>query len=112
VNSTNHVTYGDVACFDEYDLAGTADTSWLGAALDPPQREPRADGVYVRRFQNGLAIVNPKGNGTKTIDLAALFPGENYRRIAGTQDSATNNGEPVTSVTLDERNGLILVKVP
>jgi regulation of enolase protein 1 (concanavalin A-like superfamily) len=112
VNSTNHVTYGSVAWFDEYDLAGTSNTSWLGAAIDSQQRTPRANGVYVRRFQNGLAIVNPKGNGTQTIDLTVLFPGENYHRITGTQDSLTNNGAPVTSVTLDERNGLILVKAP
>ena len=112
VNSTNHVTYGSVAWFDEYDLAGTSNTAWLGAAVDPHQREPRAQGVYLRRFQNGLAIVNPKGNGTQTIDLSALFPGENYQRVTGTQDSVTNNGAPVTSVTLDERNGLILVKAP
>ncbi|HEU5079094.1 MAG TPA: Ig-like domain-containing protein [Opitutaceae bacterium] len=112
VNSTNHVTYGSVAWFDEYDLAGTSNTSWLGAAVDPKQRMPHVQGLYIRRFQNGLAIVNPKGNGTQTIDLSTLYPGETYHRISGTQDAATNNGATVTSLTLDERNGLILVKAP
>ncbi|HVU23020.1 MAG TPA: Ig-like domain-containing protein [Opitutus sp.] len=112
VNSTNHVLYSSVAWFDEYDLAGTANTSWLGAAVDPEQRAPRVNGVYLRRFAHGLAIVNPKGNGPQTVDLAALFPGETYRRITGTQDPATNNGATATTVTLDERNGLILVKAP
>ena len=112
VNTSNRVLYSDVAWFDEYDLAGTSNSSWLGAAIDPTQREPRSNGVYVRRFQNGLAIVNPKGNGPRTVDLAALFPGETYRRITGSQDAATNNGETVTSVSLDDHNGLILVKVP
>ena len=112
VNSTNHVLYSSVAWFDEYDLAGTSDTSWLGAPVDPNQRTPRANGVYIRRFQHGMAVVNPKGNGTQTVDLAALFPGETYQRITGTQDPATNNGATVTTVTLDERNGLILVREP
>ncbi|HWA86450.1 MAG TPA: Ig-like domain-containing protein [Opitutus sp.] len=110
VNSTNHVLYSSVAWFDEYDLAGTANTSWLGAAVDPVQRTPRANGVYARRFEHGLAIVNPKGNGTQTVDLTALFPGESYQRVTGTQDPVTNDGTAVTTVTLDERNGLILVK--
>lgn len=112
VNGTGHVTYSDVQWFDEYDLAGAATTSWLGAAVDGPRRSPTANGVYLRRFQNGLAIVNPKGNGTRTVNLSTLFPGETYKHIAGVQDSVINNGTMVTSVTVPARGGVILVKVP
>jgi len=84
--------------FDEYD----AD---LGRAIDPPQFGPSQNGVYMRRFQNGIALVNPKGNGRKTVQVE---PG--YKRISGTQDRATNNGQPVTSVTLNERDGIILIR--
>lgn len=110
VNSSNRVTYSDVAWFDEYDLAGTSNTSWLGAAVDGPQRTARVDGVYVRRFEHGLAIVNPKGNGAKDIDLAALFPGETYKHVLGTQDPI-NDGSTVTTLSLPDRSGMILVKV-
>ncbi|HVU23022.1 MAG TPA: Ig-like domain-containing protein [Opitutus sp.] len=110
VNGTGHVTYSDVSWFDEYDLAGTSTTSWLGAAVDPKQRSPKSSGVYIRRFANGMAIVNPKGNGSQTINLSTLFPGETYKRISGTQDSTTNNGATVTSLTIGARQGLILVK--
>ena len=46
--------------FDELDLVGTANTRWLSLAVDPPQRGPRQNGVFVRRFETGLAIVNPR----------------------------------------------------
>lgn len=110
LNSSGRVTYSDVDWFDEYDLAGTSTTSWLGAAIDPPPTSAIADGVYVRRFEHGMAIVNPKGNGTGSINLSTLFPGETYKRISGTQDSTTNNGTTVTSLSLPDRSGLILVK--
>ena len=84
--------------FDEYDVD-------LGLAIDPPQFEPWQNGVYKRRFQYGIALVNPKGNGRKTIQVE---PG--YRRILGTQDSLTNNGQAVNSITLAERDGIILIR--
>lgn len=115
IDGTGHATYSSVLWFDEYDLAGTSNTSWLGAPVDPKQRTAKPGGVYIRRFQNGLAIVNPKGNGQRIINLSSvngLFPGETYKRIAGTQDPSTNNGQTVSSVTINERDGLILVKVP
>lgn len=102
--------YSNVTWFDEYDLTGSATTNWLGAAVDAKQRTAKSNGVYVRRFQNGMAIVNPKNNGTQTIDLSVLFPGETYRRINGTQDPATNNGAVVTTLTINARDGLILTK--
>ncbi|HWA86452.1 MAG TPA: hypothetical protein VG710_09535 [Opitutus sp.] len=61
--------------FDEYDLAGTSTTSWLGTAVDAAQRSPKSNGVHIRRFEHGMAITNPKGNGTQTVNLSTLFPG-------------------------------------
>ena len=77
----------------------------MGRAIDPPQSGAWQNGVYRRRFENGMALVNPKGNGTKTVQIE---PG--YKRFSGSQDSATNNGQVVESVTLRERDGLILVR--
>lgn len=46
-----------VVWFDEYDLAGTATTSWLGSAIDAPPTVAWQTGVYRRRFQNGMVLV-------------------------------------------------------
>jgi len=83
--------------FDEFDID-------LGRAIDPPQAEAWQNGVYMRRFEFGMALANPKGNGRRTVQIP-----EGYQRFSGTQDPATNNGQPVDSVTLRERDGLILV---
>jgi len=92
----NH--YKSALWFDEYDVD-------LGRAIDPPQFAAWQNGVYMRRFENGMALVNPKGNGTKTVRVEA-----GYRRINGSQDRQVNNGQPVETVTLSPRDGLILIK--
>ena len=97
--------YADIYWFDEYDLAGKSTTRWLGKALDVPQHGPWSNGVYRRRFVNGMVLVNPRGNGTRTVQIEA-----GYSRIKGIQDPVTNNGQPVTTVTINERDGLILVR--
>ena len=84
--------------FDEFDVD-------LGRAVDPPQFDAWRQGVYMRRFENGMALVNPKGNGTRTVTI-----GPGYKRIQGVQDPVTNNGELVESVTLRERDGIILLR--
>ena len=91
--------YMSALWFDEYDVD-------LGRAIDPPQFGQWQNGVYMRRFENGMALVNPKGNGTRTVQI-----GPGYRRIDGSQDRAVNNGQVVTSVTLSERDGLILISI-
>jgi hypothetical protein len=114
--SVSDSSYHDVLWFDEFDLAGTSSPKWLGLPIDPPQTIPWSNGVYRREFTNGLVLVNPKGNGSQTIDVTAELPilaavGSGFRRFKGSQDSATNNGAPVTSsVTLADRDGLILVR--
>ncbi len=94
-----------VPWFDEYDLAGTANTKWLGVAVDAPPLSPWQNGVYRRRFQNGMALVNPRNNGDRTVTIE---PG--YRRFLGNQDRVVNNGSPATSITLKDRDGILLVK--
>ncbi len=96
--------YKGVAWFDEYDLAGTATTKWLGRAIDPPQTSAWTEGVYRRRFENGMVLINPRGNGDRTVSIE---PG--YQRFLGEQDPATNNGEPVTTVQLRDRDAVFLV---
>jgi len=60
--------------FDEF--YGGADHSskrlgYLGHPVDPPQTTAWSKGVYRREFTNGLVLVNPKGNGTQTVNVGA-----------------------------------------
>ena len=92
--------------YDEYDLAGTSNTKWLGAAVDGPQLAPWSNGVYRREFQNGLVLVNPLGNGTRTVNVGA-----GWRRFQGTQDPVHNNGQAASSITLEAQDAILLVRV-
>jgi hypothetical protein len=49
--------------------------------------------------------VNPKGNGSRTVTLET-----SYKHLSGTQDPAVNNGQTVTTVTLNDRDGVILLR--
>lgn len=89
----------DAVWFDEFDLQ-------LGHAIDPPQRKPWQEGVYFRRFQNGAALVNPRANGVRTVDLTGL----GFRHFRGEQDPGTNNGQPVTTLRLEAGDGIVLVR--
>ena len=67
--TTIDTEYRSALWFDEYDVD-------LGRAIDPPQFSSWDNGVYRRRFQNGIVLVNPKGNGTRTESwFCALWRG-------------------------------------
>lgn len=90
--------------FDEFD-------QFLGHPTEPPVRTPLSNGAYMRHFQNGLVIVNPRTDSSLnnrsavTIDLT----GQGYKRFVGTQDPA-NNGSVVTTITVAAGDGVMLVK--
>jgi len=92
-------SYGDAPFFDEYNVK-------LGLAVTGPQTQAWQSGVYRRDFENGIVLVNPKGNGQKTITLET-----DYKRISGSQAPSVNNGQTVRSVTLQDRDGLILLRL-
>ena len=93
----NSKAYSGVAWFDELDQK-------LGQAEAIPSAAWQK-GVWRRDFDNGIVLVNPKGNGAQTLTLDTA-----YVKIKGTQDPATNNGQTVTSVTLKDRDGIILLR--
>ncbi len=97
--------FGTVEWFDEFDLAGAGTTSWLGLALAPPPEEAWQKGVYRRDFENGVALVNPRRNGRKTVTIE---PG--FRRFQGNQDPAVNNGQPAREITLGDADGILLIR--
>jgi hypothetical protein len=91
--------YSGVPRFDEYNVK-------LGKAVSKPATSAWSSGVYRRDFENGIALVNPKGNGVREVTLETDFVA-----IAGTQDKAVNSGKTVRKVTLQDRDGIILMRV-
>jgi hypothetical protein len=85
--------------YDEYLAA-------LGKAVDAPPLAAASNGIWLRRYENGLVLVNPQ-IGSASIDIGA-----GYRRLAGTQDPVVNNGQAQQQVTLGARQGLVMLKVP
>lgn len=59
-------------------------------------------GVWMRLFQHGKAIVNPRGNGSQTVSVTGT-------KLAGTQQPTINDGTTVSSVTLGDGDGIILL---
>lgn len=99
--SSNH---NSVWWYDEYEAAlgsPTAAPRILGGATGQGATAPA---VWMRRFQNGLALVNS----TDAVQKVAL-PGV-YEKIRGRQDAATNDGSLVSSVTLQPRDGLVVFR--
>jgi hypothetical protein len=78
---------------------------YLGYPRNPPQTNAWSQGVYRREFDKGLVLVNPKGNGTRTVKV-----GSGWKRIDGSQDRTVNNGQSASSVTLKEQDGIILLR--
>jgi hypothetical protein len=59
----------------------------------------------MRRYENGLVLVNPSKTATATIDV-----GPGYKRISGPQDPTVNNGQAESTVTLGPRQGLLMTR--
>src|SRR6267378_7916982 len=91
-------SYSSASWYDEFNVS-------LGAALQPAVTAAWQNGVYRRDFQNGIVLVNLRGNGRQTVRLGGTF-----HKILGTQDPRTNNGQAVTSVTLNAADGLVLTR--
>lgn len=90
--------YSGVPWFDEYDVK-------LGKAIAAPVTAAWKNGVYRRDFERGIVLVNPKGNGQQTVTLEAGF-----KRFVGKQAASINNGTDVTTVTLKDRDGIVLLR--
>ena len=81
--------------YDEYDAA-------LGAAIDAPPTRPDASGLWLRRYRGGIVVVNPQPSA-----LGIELP-QGYRRLAGSISPDVNNGRPVSALTVQAKDGLIL----
>jgi hypothetical protein len=98
-------SYGDQRWYDEFDVQ-------LGYPIDPPPTAAWSNGVYRRRFDKGMALVNPRtfypakiNTTAKTVTIEA-----GYKRFLGKQDPLHNNGQAVTTLTLQPGDAIILIK--
>lgn len=107
---SNGSSYDTIPLYDEFSFklgapaagpAGSASATYSNGGLTVWNQ-----GVWRRDFANGIALVNPKGNGTRTVTLET-----SYKHLSGTQDPAVNNGQSVTTVTLNDRDGVILQRL-
>jgi hypothetical protein len=63
------------------------------------------DGIWRRDFEHAIVLVNPKGNGARTVSLEQAF-----RKLKGSQDPSVNDGSKVSKVTLRDRDGIVLLR--
>jgi hypothetical protein len=89
--------YSSVAWFDEFD-------SDLGMPVEPPPSGPGDGGVWRRRFERGMALVNPSAQ-PRSVEV-----GGSYRTLRGRQAPDVNTGRPVSRVQLPPNDGQILVR--
>jgi len=101
LSSIGHARNG-IWRFDEYDNAG-AGRGYLGQATGSAVR---VGGVHRRDYAGGVALVNPSA-GPVTVNLGGTF-----RKIKGSQAPGVNDGTIVTSVKLQARDGIVLLRIP
>jgi hypothetical protein len=96
----------DLYSFDELGgNPGGPAVGYLGYPTQSPPSAPWQDGVWRRDFEHGIVLVNPKGNGAQTVSL-----GGSFKHLSGQQNPALNDGSAATSVTLADRDGLVLLR--
>jgi hypothetical protein len=97
--------------FDEYDNAGT-DRGYLGYPLGEAYQvessrltpHKSASDIWQRNYENGIVLVN-----ATSTSITILLDGT-FRKIKGTQDPVVNDGSLVTQVTLQQKDGIILLR--
>jgi len=92
--------------FDEYDNAGKGQ-GYLGRPMGDPykMKTKNNESVWGRKFEGGFVICNPTQY-TMNISLP-----EAYRLIRGRQVPQINTGKVVSSVTIEPKDGRILLKI-
>ena len=90
--------------YDEYDLSLGDPTTRAYNTLNQGNPYTVQDGVWRRDFEKGIVLLNTTST-KRTVKL-----GGPYEKITGTQDTAINNGDIITSVDLSTDDGIILLK--
>lgn len=91
--------------FDEY-WGGSLNTrGYMGQPTQSPPTSAWSNGVWRRDFEHAIVLVNPRGNGSRTVSLGGTFT-----KLSGSQAPSINNGATVTSVTLSDEDGIVLLR--
>ena len=98
-HTVNETGYSTVPWFDEYEVP-------LGEAVDAWPTAAWQNGVWKRRYQKALVLVNP-GSTSRTVDV-----GPGWRRFIGRQAPDVNSGAESRLIELPPKDGLILVPAP
>jgi len=101
---------------DEFSVtpAGVHDTTNAGCGYlgRPIERQFKdSGGLWVRRFQKGIAIVNPRDQFIPPTGSLSITLEKPYKRIQGLHDTSVNNSATVTSVTIPAHDGRILLTI-
>jgi uncharacterized phage protein (TIGR02218 family) len=94
---------------------GTLQTTWfdeyeqdLGTPTDAVPSSAWSNGVWARRFENGVVLCNPTGSAA-SVNPTTLGT---YTRFLGTQDATTNSGASVSgSISIPSQDGIVLLTV-
>jgi uncharacterized phage protein (TIGR02218 family) len=102
-----HLCYVDdtpnlhAAWFDEFDQD-------LGVATDAAPSTAWSNGVWARRFENGVVLCNPTST-SQSVNPTTLGT---YTRFTGTQDATTNSGAAIAgAISIASQDGLVLLTV-
>ncbi|MGH9302741.1 MAG: hypothetical protein ACRD0E_12785, partial [Acidimicrobiales bacterium] len=116
--NSNGASYAvdDYVWWDEY--GGNPNTNiskgWLGFPRGSRPSAAAVSGVWMRDFDNGVVLCNPKGNGARTITLAQINThfGSSYvlKFFKGQQLPSVNSNSTMSSVTLQDSDGILLLK--
>ena len=104
INTNGHGSLG-LMWFDEYDNAGK-ERGYLGMPVKEATTIMQAgDGAVWRRdYEKGIVVCNPT-NVTVTVDL-----GDQFHLLEGKQVPEINSGELVSTISIQPRDGRILLK--
>ena len=96
-HTLHDAAYSTVPWFDEYEVP-------LGKPVDPWPAAAWQNGVWKRRYEQALVLVNPTAS-PKVVDV-----GPGWQRFRGQQDPGVNSGAAATTLTLPPQDGLILIR--
>lgn len=86
---------------------------WMGNRVGSRPSAAAVNGVWIAEFDHAVALCNPKGNGIQTITAAQInaagIAGA-FHFFSGTQNATLNSGAAFASVTLQDSDGVLLLK--
>jgi hypothetical protein len=95
----------DMLYFDTFNGGGSK-YGWLQNPVDVPQSVAQfPNGIFGRRYQGGIVVVNPYGNGTQPVALPATYWTPPY---AGRSDPTVNTNAQVSSLSMAAGTAAVL----